>query len=131
MVGPIRGVARVLAGSQARVTEQFAHDSSIAHRPAVAWLEVRRIVAVFDVAPPDSLGVTSRAVDQVGDKDIREPEPITPSDFPVARQSKSAVPQQRPLLSQKPGRIRRGSPEVVTVCQQRSSKLVHVASPVI
>ena len=88
MVGPIRGVARVLAGSQARVTEQFAHDSGIAHRPAVAWLEVRRIVAVFDVAPPDSLGVTSRAVDQVGDKDIRETEPVAPGDFPVARQSK-------------------------------------------
>ncbi len=70
------------------MTEQFARDSSIAHRPAVAWLEVGRIVAVFDVAPPDSLGVTSRAVDQVGDKDIRETEPITPGDFPVACQSK-------------------------------------------
>jgi hypothetical protein len=40
------------------------------------------------------------------------------------------VPQQRPLLSQNPGRSRCGRPEPVTVCQHRPASPVQAGSPV-
>ncbi len=90
MVGPVDGISRVPTRGEPRVAEQFTGDAGVAHRPAVTWLELRRAVAVLDVAPPGSLVVAGRAACQVGNKHAGEVAPVTMFDLAIACESQHA-----------------------------------------
>lgn len=123
LVGPGHGVGRVTAGADPDVSEQLAtipplpiahpvRGSSVLGATRCSWLDHRT----------PSASVIARAARSSTSTSANSSGSACSMYRSQASASTQAVPQQRPLLSQKPGRSRRGRPEWVTACQQRSAR---------
>lgn len=83
---------------------------AIRHR--IDPMDLRRVAPALDSAGVDAIDIAHGHGLACGQASARTP----------------AVPQQRPLLSQKPGRVRSGSPDGVTMREHRSTRSVQIES---
>ena len=106
--------------------QQERRDPGGALHPGRARRQQRRVLPVLDEPPAGPGVVADRPLDEgvthrAGSREQRVARAGSVASWAASSSTSPtpAVPQQRPSLSQKPGRSRCGTPEVRTECRQR------------